>query len=59
MQNHHQAHIYVPDNVWDKLSKLAKENRRSVSSEIVIAIEKRLDRLDAERRYAKKKRNGK
>lgn len=57
MQNQHQAHVYVPTELWAKFARLAKENRRSVSSEIVIAMEKRVERLDALKKYAKK-RNG-
>ncbi len=33
------VHIYFPTNVLQKLKKLAERNRRSVSAEIVIAVE--------------------
>jgi hypothetical protein len=33
------VHIYFPVNVLQKLKKLAERNRRSVSAEIVIAVE--------------------
>jgi hypothetical protein len=38
------AHIYFPVKVLNQLKKLADRNRRSVSAEIVIAVEEKLNR---------------
>ena len=38
-----EAHVYVPDAVFKELKKLAELNRRSMSAEIVIAIERRIE----------------
>lgn len=37
------AHIYFPPKVMTELKKLAKRNRRSVSAEVVIAVEKHIE----------------
>lgn len=37
------THIYFPVKVLNGLKKLAEQNRRSVSAEIVIAVEKHID----------------
>lgn len=38
------THIYFPVKVWRALKKLAAQNRRSLSAEIVIAVEERITR---------------
>lgn len=38
------THIYFPIKVWRAIKKLAQENRRSLSAEIVIAVEERISR---------------
>jgi hypothetical protein len=38
-----EAHVYFPVKVLNGLKKLAEQNRRSVSAEIVIAVEKHID----------------
>lgn len=38
------THIYFPIKVWRALKKLAAQNRRSLSAEIVIAVEERLEK---------------
>ena len=35
-------HVYFPLRVWLALRRLAKRNRRSVSAEVVLAVEKRI-----------------
>lgn len=37
------VHIYFPPKVLAELKKLAKRNRRSVTSEVVIAVEKHIE----------------
>lgn len=36
------THVYFPLKVWLALKRLAKTNRRSLTAEIVIAVEERL-----------------
>lgn len=36
------VHIYFPVQVLNNLKKLAKENRRSVSAEVVLAVENKV-----------------
>ena len=43
------THIYFPVKVLTQLKKLADRNRRSVSAEIVIAVEEKLAREVKER----------
>lgn len=43
------THIYFPIKVWRAIKKLAQQNRRSLSAEIVIAVEE----------YIAKEKNGK
>lgn len=43
------VHIYFPLKVLNQLKRLAGRNRRSVSAEIVIAVEEKLTRDDKER----------
>ena len=38
------THIYFPIKVLAELKKLAEQNRRSVSAEIVMAVEEKLAR---------------
>lgn len=38
------THIYFPPEVYDLLKTMAKLNRRTVSAEVVIAVEERIDR---------------
>lgn len=38
------THIYFPLKVWRALKRLAKENRRSLSAEVVIAVEEKIER---------------
>jgi len=38
------THIYFPVKVLTELKKLAEQNRRSVSAEIVMAVEEKLAR---------------
>jgi hypothetical protein len=38
------THIYFPAKVWAALKRLAKRNRRSLSAQIVIAVEQMLER---------------
>ena len=38
------THIYFPVKVLNQLKKLADRNRRSVSAEIVIAVEEKLNK---------------
>lgn len=37
-----EAHIYFPKEVYEALRELAQRNRRSVTAEVIIAVEKRL-----------------
>lgn len=37
-----EAHVYFPPKVYEALRKLAETNRRTLSAEIVIAVEKHL-----------------
>lgn len=34
------THIYFPPAVSEAIKKLAKQNRRSISAEVIIAVEK-------------------
>ena len=34
----------IPDDLYDRLKQLAEENRRSISSEVVVCIEKTVGR---------------
>lgn len=36
------AHVYFPEKVMNDLKKMAAANRRSVSAEIVIAVENKV-----------------
>lgn len=36
------AHVYFPIKVLNDLKKMAKENRRSVSAEIIMAVESKV-----------------
>ena len=56
MKDCHEAHVYIPNSIWKRLVKLAEANRRTLNAEIVIAVEKRLERLAAEKAYARRKR---
>jgi predicted DNA-binding protein len=38
-RQHKDTHIYFPPKVYEQIKKLAKENRRTVSAEIVMAVE--------------------
>jgi hypothetical protein len=38
------THIYFPKRLYEQLKKLAVKNRRSMSAEIVIAVEERVTR---------------
>lgn len=38
------THIYFPIKVWRAIKRLAERNRRSLSAEIVIAVEERVER---------------
>lgn len=38
------THIYFPVKVLTELKKMAERNRRSVSAEIVMAVEEKLER---------------
>lgn len=38
------THIYFPIKVWRALKKLAVKNRRSLTAEVVIAVEGRLEK---------------
>lgn len=40
MKEKQEAHIYFPLDVFEKLKKLAAKNRRTISAEVVIAVEK-------------------
>jgi len=37
------THIYFPAKVWRAIKKLAEQNRRSLSAEIVIAVERHVE----------------
>lgn len=37
------VHVYFPPKVLTELKKLAKRNRRSVTAEVVIAVEKHIE----------------
>jgi hypothetical protein len=41
------THIYFPVRVWAALKRLAKRNRRSLSAQIVIAVEQMIERENA------------
>ncbi len=47
-----EAHVYFPADVGRKLKEMTKRNRRSLSAEIVIAVEERIEK------ESKKKRTG-
>jgi rRNA-processing protein FCF1 len=39
MNDRHEAHLYIPRDVYRQLKTLADKNRRTVNAEITIAIE--------------------
>lgn len=39
-----EAHVYFDDKTFKRLKRLADFNRRSISAEIVIAVEQRIER---------------
>jgi len=39
MSEKHEAHLYIPKDIYRKLKALAEKNRRTVNAEITIAIE--------------------
>ncbi len=40
--NIQDVHIYFPLEVYEALKRMAKENRRSISGEVILAVEKQL-----------------
>jgi len=42
MNERHEAHLYIPKDIYRKLRALADKNRRTVNAEITIAIEAHL-----------------
>ena len=38
----HPFHILVPPDIWEKLRKLAAQNRRTIKEEVLMAVEDRL-----------------
>jgi len=53
------AHIYFPVKVLNGMRKLARENRRSVSAEMVIAAERHIKESKSETNGARKERGEK
>lgn len=51
MSDKNEAHVYFPADVFMQLKEMAGANRRSLSAEIVIAVEERISR-EAFRRVA-------
>lgn len=49
MKDRHEAHLYIPSDVYRKLKALADKNRRTVNSEITIAIEAHLEPKERKR----------
>jgi len=51
----HRFHLILPEQLWFRISALAKQNRRAITQEIILAIEARLEHVDAKEKANEQK----